>query len=201
VLLMKDRAGRVGARGVHDLLGRLVGASPDVRVHLIGHSYGCRVVLSALCAGDPPVRPVDSVLLLEPATSALCFATDVDGSGRPGGYRPALERSRQPILTTFSGHDVPLTKLFHFAARRASDLGDAVIAGTPLPSRYAALGGFGPYGCDADSVVVPPATPPQAYPLGGPKRVIAVQGDSVISGHGDVANPATAWMLLDQVMS
>lgn len=201
VLLMKDRAGRVGARGVHDLLGRLVAATPDVRVHLIGHSYGCKVVLSALCAGDPPSRPVDSVLLLEPALSALAFATDVDGTGRPGGYRSALERSRQPILTTFSRHDVPLTKFFHLAVRRASDLGEAVIAGTPLPSRYAALGGFGPYGCDDDSVVVPPATAPAGYPLGGPKRIVAVQGDSVISGHGAVTNPATAWMLLDQVMS
>ncbi|HST67735.1 MAG TPA: hypothetical protein VLM05_21370 [Mycobacteriales bacterium] len=201
VLLMKDRAGRVGARGVHDLLGRLVAASPDVRVHLVGHSYGGKVVLSALCAGDPPVRPVDSVLLLEPAMSALCFATDVDGTGRPGGYRAALERSRLPILTTFSGHDVPLTKLFHLAVRRASDLGEAVIAGVPLPSRYAALGGFGPYGCDADSVVVQPAAAPAGYPLSGPKRVVAVQGDSIISGHGAVTNPATAWMLLDQVMS
>ncbi|HEY6746750.1 MAG TPA: hypothetical protein VI357_13650 [Mycobacteriales bacterium] len=199
VLLMKDRAGRVGARGVHDLLGRLVAAGPDVRVHLIGHSYGAKVVLSALCAGDPPGRPVDSVLLLEPALSALAFATDVDGTGRPGGYRSALERSRQPILTTFSSHDVPLTKLFHLAVRRASDLGEAVIAGTPLPNRYAALGGFGPYGCDADTVVVEPTT--DGYPLGGPKRIVAVRGDSVISGHGAVTNPATAWMLLDQVMS
>jgi hypothetical protein len=138
------------------------------------------------------------VLLLEPALSALAFATDVDRTGRPGGYRSALERSRQPILTTFSSHDVPLTKFFHLAVRRASDLGEAVIAGSP-PSKYAALGGFGPYGCDADCVVVQPS--PDGYPLGGPKRIVAVQGDSVISGHGAVTNPATAWMLLDQVMS
>jgi hypothetical protein len=201
VLLMKDRAGRVGGRGVADLLRRLVDASPDVRVHLIGHSYGCKVVLSALCAGSAPSRPVDSVLLLEPALSALCFATNVDGSGRPGGYRAALERTRLPVLTTFSSHDVPLTKYFHLAVRRPSDLGEAVIAGTPLPSKYAALGGFGPYGCDADTVVVQPTGPPESYPFGGPKRIVAVQGDTVISGHGAVTNPATAWMLLDQVMS
>ena len=201
VLLMKDRAGRVGGRGVADLLRRLVDASPEVRVHLVGHSYGGKVVLSALCAGSAPSRPVDSVLLLEPALSALCFATNVDGSGRPGGYRAALERTRQPILTTFSSHDVPLTKFFHLAVRRPSDLGEAVIAGTPLPSKYAALGGFGPYGCDADSVVVQPTGPPEDYPLGGPKRIVAIQGDTIISGHGAVTSPATAWMLLDQVKS
>jgi hypothetical protein len=200
VLLMKDRAGRVGGRGVAELLRRLVDASPDVRVHLIGHSYGCKVVLSALCNGSAPSRKVDSVLLLQPALSALCFATDVDGTGRPGGYRAALERTRQPVLTTFSSHDFPLTRVFHLAVRRASDLGEAVIAGVPLPSRYAALGGFGPHGADDDTVVVQPKSPPAGYPVVG-KRVVAVQGDSVISGHGAITNPATAWMLLDQVMT
>lgn len=200
VLLMKDRAGRVGGRGVAELLRRLVDASPDVRVHLIGHSYGCKVVLSALCAGAAPSRRVDSVLLLQPALSALCFATDVDGTGRPGGYRAALERTRQPVLTTFSSHDFPLTRVFHLAVRRASDLGEAVIAGVPLPSRYAALGGFGPHGADDDTMVVQPVNPPAGYPVAG-KRVVGVQADSVISGHGAITNPATAWMLLDQVMT
>ena len=200
VLLMKDRAGRVGGRGVAELLRRLVDASPQVRVHLIGHSYGCKVMLSALSVGDAPSRPVDSVLLLQPALSALCFATDVDGTGRPGGYRPALERTRLPVITTFSSHDFPLTKVFQVAVRRASDLGEAVIAGVPLPSKYAALGGFGPYGADADTVVVQPRVPPEGYPVTS-ARVVAVQADSVISGHGAVTNPATAWMLLDQVMT
>jgi hypothetical protein len=122
VLLMKDRAGRVGGTGVATMLRRLVDASPDARVHLVGHSYGAKVVMSAVCNGPAPARPVESVLLLQPAMSCLCFATDADGKGHPGGYRVALERVRQPILTTFSRHDMPLTKLFHLAVRRASDL-------------------------------------------------------------------------------
>ncbi len=199
VLLMKDRAGRVGGWGVAPLLRRLLTASPDVRVHLIGHSYGGKVVLSALCVDPAPTRPVESVLLLQPAMSALCFAAD-GGSGRPGGYRSALTRARQPVLTTFSSKDVPLTRLFHWAVRRPSDLAEAVIAGVPAPSRYAALGGFGPQGCDADCEVVDPVSPPGRYPLAGGKRVIGVKADSVIAGHGKVTSPATAWMLLNQVM-
>jgi hypothetical protein len=198
VWLMKDRAGRVGARGVATMVRRLTGASPSARVHLVGHSYGCKVVLSALSAGAAPSRPVESVLLLQPAMSCLCFATNVDG--RPGGYRPALTRSRQPILTTFSKHDVPLTKFFHLAVRRASDLGEAVIAGAP-PSRYAALGGFGPQGADGDVVVVTPRQAPNRYDLlASGKRIVAVQADDVIGGHSDIENPATAWALLCQVM-
>jgi hypothetical protein len=195
VLLMKDRAGRVGGTGVRTMLHGILAASADSRVHLVGHSYGCKVVLSALANGSPPPRNVDSVLLLQPATSAKCFA-DPDDRRPAGGYRPALERSRQPVITTFSSHDVPLTKLFHFAARRASDQREAVIAGAP--SEYAALGGFGPQ--DVASVTTVDALDaPDRYVL-PPTQLLAVRSDRVIADHGDVTNPATAWALLCQVM-
>jgi pimeloyl-ACP methyl ester carboxylesterase len=203
VLLMKDRAGRVGARGVADMLRLLVAASDTSRVHLVGHSYGGKVVLSALCHGGAPGRQVESVLLLQPAMSALCFARDTDGKGRPGGYRSALERSRQPVVTTFSGHDVPLTKLFQWAVRRPSDLGEAVIAGAP-PSRFAALGGFGPQGVSGEVEVVDALAAPHRYELStgrtGGRRIIAVRADDVIGSHGNVESSATAWALLNQVI-
>lgn len=196
VLLMKDRAGRVGGAGVRAMLHDLLEASTDSRVHLIGHSYGAKVVLSALAHGDGPSREVESVLLLQPATSAQCFA-DPDGAQPAGGYRPALERSRQPIMSTFSSHDVPLTRLFHLAARRASDRREAVIAAGL--SEFAALGGFGPQGTSSVTVV-DARTAPQRYEMPG-TQVLAIRADAVISGHGDVQNAATAWALLCQVMA
>lgn len=201
VLLMKDRAGKVGGHGVADLLRGLLAASATSRVHLVGHSYGCKVVLSALANGQAPVRDVESVLLLQPATSALCFARDVEG-GRPGGYRVALERTRQPIVTTFSRHDVPLTKLFHLAARRASDLGEAVIAGE-APSKFAALGGFGPQGVTGETATVTARSAPDRYDLAArpERRIVAVRADDVIPDHGSVESHATAWALLCQTMS
>ena len=200
VLLMKDRAGRVGATGVATMLRRLIDASPDSRVHLVGHSYGGKVVLSGLCHGDAPGRPVDSVLLLQPAMSCLCFASNVDGTGRPGGYRPALDRSRGPIVTTFSPQDRPLTKYFHWAVRRPSDLGEAVIAGAP-PSRYAALGGYGPHGAEPDTETLAARQMPQRYAFTAiGKRIVALDGNKLITGHGDVTNSTTAWALLNQVM-
>lgn len=196
VLLMKDRAGRVGGRGVADLLEHLLAAG-DAHVHLVGHSYGAKVVLSALVA-KPHSRQVESVLLLQPAVSHLCFAFDADGAGRPGGYRPALERTRQPVMTTYSRHDFPLTKVFHWAVRRPSDLGEAVIAGAP--NRYAALGGFGPSGIEGEVSRVVAAVPPQPYAPPEPgRRVVALEASDVIAGHGEVQVPATYWMLLTQV--
>jgi hypothetical protein len=198
VLLMKDRAGRVGGNGVGQMLRRLLDASTETRVSLVGHSYGAKVVLSAVANGPAQRRKIDSVLLLQPALSCYAFATDIDG--HPGGYRPALDRVRLPILTTFSQHDEPLTRFFHLAVRRKSDLGEAVIAapGQP-PSKFAALGGFGPHGADGDVDFIPMPGVGTSYPPLSGRRIIAVDGTPYISSHGAVEVPETAWALLSQV--
>lgn len=197
VLLMKDRAGRVGARGVSRLLEDVLAAT-SVPVHLVGHSYGCKVVMSSLCRVSDSARPVESALLLQPAMSHLAFARDVPGLGGPGGYRLALKRSVQPIRATFSQFDAPLTQLFHLAVRRASDLGEVQIAGAP-PSRYSALGGFGPAeGPDVARVAAQP--PGTRYEHPADARIVGVEASKMISSHSDISNQATWWMLLDQVL-
>lgn len=193
VLLMKDRAGRVGGNGVSRMLHRLADTSA-ARISLVGHSYGCKVVLSALCNGPAPSRVVDSVLLLEPALSCFAFADDIDGHA--GGYHSALQRVRQPIITTHSANDVPLTKFFHLAVRRNSDLAEAVIAGQP-PSKFAAMGGYGPAGVATDWIDMPAVG--DSYPLSTDMRVIAANGTRYIASHGAVETPETAWALLSQI--
>jgi hypothetical protein len=193
---MKDRAGTVGFKGLGPVVRELL-ASSRARVHLIGHSFGCKVCLSALCSG-PVSRPVDSVLLMQPAISARCFAENAR-DGRPGGFRVALERTRQPILSTFSKHDFPLTQAFHLAVRRADDCGELRIAGALSP--FAALGGFGADGCKSGECVVTPLrrVAEGTYPLDqAGVRIFCLQGDAIIGGHGDVSNEATWWALLQQ---
>lgn len=208
VLQMKDRAAQVGARGVGPLLRDILEAHPEVRVHLVGHSYGAIVVLSAVCY--PPDKPlpakVYSMLLLQPAVSQWCFAANVDDKGFAGGYRPALDRVRGPIFTTFTKRDAPLTKLFHLAVRRDKDLGQPHIAGGGLPqapSTYAALGGFGPAGLSkAELQVFNIQAPPMRYKLETPPpKVCALNGDTAITGHGEVSVPSTWWALFQQVES
>jgi len=203
---MKDRAGLVGARGVGRLLRAILAASPAARLHLAGHSYGCRVLLSALAA-EPPPRPAESLLLLQPAVSHLCFAERVEETGRPGGYRAVLDRVAQPIVCTYSRHDWALHSFFHLAVRRADDLGEARIAGAP-PSRFAALGGYGPGDAGSVAVELPLGPPGTAYPLapGGP-RVVAVSGSDTqkpdgtpaISHHGDINHPMCWAIMAGQV--
>jgi hypothetical protein len=193
---MKDRAGTVGAKGVSPLLIDLL-QKTNARIHLIGHSYGAKVVLSALCSPDrlPDGRKVHSVLLLQPAVSHLCFAASLPMTGKPGGYLQALDRGEQPILSTFSSHDFPLTKVFHLALVRPSDLGEIKIAaetGEP-PSVFAALGGFGPR--HAGEKLIDIQDVKQPYRLDPAVRIYGLRADRTISSHGDVSNPSTWWAL------
>jgi len=80
---MKDRAGVVGAYGVAALLGEMFDAASEARVHAVGHSFGCKVMLSAVvCAPSELERKLDSLLLLQPAISHLCFADVIPRSGK-----------------------------------------------------------------------------------------------------------------------
>lgn len=198
---MKDRAGTVGALGVGFLLREALNTC-NASFHLIGHSYGGKVVLSSICYQSLP-RKVTSALLLQPAVSHLCFAEDADGEGTNGGFRVAFERIKQPILSTFSCHDFPLNKVFHLAVRRRADLGEQRIAAGVPPNRYAALGGFGPSGCGdlAQTIAIRNVNEPYDELKSTKLRLLALNGsrDRLISGHGDISNSSTWWALYEQV--
>ena len=53
---MKDRAGDVGRGGVNGVLRDMKKVRPDLRLHLVGHSFGGRLVTAAADgpAGQPP---------------------------------------------------------------------------------------------------------------------------------------------------
>ncbi|MGH8903427.1 MAG: hypothetical protein ACRDYA_17585 [Egibacteraceae bacterium] len=198
---MKDRAGRVGAKGVGPLLVDILQADQQVRVHAIGHSFGAKVMLSATCAPARLPRPIESALLLQPAISHLCFAAAVPGTGRPGGYRGALDRVRKPILATFSRKDRELRN-FHLGLRRDEDLGEAKIAADEPPSRYAALGGYGPRGLGAGGRLEPVKDAVDRYNLATDGvEVYGIDSSRTIANHGDISNPSTWWMLYNLVTS
>ncbi len=198
---MKDRAGVVGTRGVGPLLADLIAAAPTAAVHLIGHSYGAKVVLSAANA-LPANTPVESALLLQPAINGYAFSANVAGKGFRGGYRRVLSIVKQPIMSTFSRHDGPLTKMFHLAVRRKRDLGEVQVA-AGAPSRFAALGGFGPRGLGVTEGIEirMPGNGEPYPPFNDPVEIVGLKGDAHIGGHGDVTTAHTAWALLHQVKS
>lgn len=194
VLIMKDRAGLVGANGAADVVNRIL-AETGVRLFLVGHSYGAKVVMTALAA-RAPARPVDGALLLQPAVSRLCFAVD-RGDGLEGGFVRALNRVRQPIFLTHSRRDLPLRRLFHLAARRGTDAGELQMAGEP--SRFAALGGYGAARCRPGQCLELELPGAGNWPdaVGPAVRVVSLDGSRAIGGHGDVNRAETSWAMLN----
>jgi hypothetical protein len=184
---MKDRAGRVGTAAVAPLLHDAL-AGTRARVHCVGHSFGCKVMHSALAAREP-VRRAHSLLLLQPAVNHLCFAPR-------GGYRAVLGRTTRPVFSTYSAHDVALTRFFHLAVRRAADRYEPRIAAWPEPpSPYAALGGYGPREADelTQHVTLQPAGVP--YALDPARPLAAVDASDGIAGHSAISTARTWWAL------
>ena len=196
VLQMKDRAGIVGGNGVAGTVRRILDES-RVRLHLVGHSYGAKVVTTALVNAGAS-RKAHSALLLQPAINHLAFAPDI-GDGTAGRFRPAFGMTEKPVAMTFSHNDRALHKLFHLAARRKSDVGEAQIAGSV--SRFAALGGYGPQEfLSGEVAIMPIPASGTAYPaLGSGVQILALDGKVGISGHGDVNSGFTYWAMLNQM--
>ena len=183
---MKDRAGKIGAAGVAPLLHDLLTAGDaTMRVHLLGHSYGCKVVMTAASVMPPTTRMIESALLLQPAISQYAFAETVPERSVPGGFVAARSRVRQPITATFSTHDGPLHDMFHLSVRRSDDVGELQFAGTDSPSRFAAMGGYGPQSTTGATIVTI-RNAGEAYTLPSTSQILGVDGSRVIDGHGGI---------------
>jgi hypothetical protein len=104
---MKARAGTVGRNGLGPLLAALHAQSPTVRVHLIGHSFGARLVSFALSGvGAPADSPVASLLLLQGAFSHWSFAHAQDNPfGSPGALNAYADRVHGPLVATHTVYD------------------------------------------------------------------------------------------------
>jgi hypothetical protein len=72
---MKARAEKIGADAVGPLIGSLQERQPGVRVHVMGHSFGAKVVAESIQQRPAStVKPISSMFLVEGAFSTWAFA-------------------------------------------------------------------------------------------------------------------------------
>lgn len=119
---MKRRAGTVGERGLGRLLGQLARTAPNVRVHLVGHSFGARLVSFALRGLPEGVHTVKSVTLLQAAFSHYAFAARLPHDARASGVLNGQhKRIDGPLVCCHSKHDSALGTIYPLASRMAGD--------------------------------------------------------------------------------
>ena len=140
---MKGRAGTIGEHGLGPLLGTLAAKAPGVRVHLVGHSFGGRLVAFALRGLPGQARPVKSLTLLEGAFSHYVFADRLpDDPHKSGALKDQQRRIDGPLVCCHSHFDAALGTFYPLASRLAGDdrscLGNEIAA--VLGPRWGALG-------------------------------------------------------------
>ncbi|MFF7896707.1 serine-threonine protein kinase [Streptomyces sp. NPDC007907] len=140
---MKRRAGTVGERGLGRVVGQLAKAAPGVRVHLVGHSFGARLVSFALRGLPEGVRTVKSVTLLQGAFSHYAFAARLPHDARAGGVLQGQQnRVDGPLVCCHSRHDAALGTMYPLASRMAGDSRSAAegAVGRMLGAKWGAMG-------------------------------------------------------------
>jgi len=212
---MKARAGVVGGQGLGPWLAGLGAANGDLRVHLMGHSFGARAAGFALPgAASGQRRPVRSLLLLQGAFSCLAFAgPDVEGPDLPGALPGAPGTVDGPVLATTSSHDSAVGIWYPMASRLHGPDGDfagyngsgtlpaeALPADRDggssefLPPWTRGLGALGFRGVGAGEQDLHPVGAPYSLPAGRPVTLVA---DAVVGGHSDILRPQVAWAAVE----
>ena len=194
---MKQRAGLVGESGLAPALARLLTASqPSTRWHLVGHSFGAKLVLATTAGAAAPPRAVDSLTLLQGALSAYACAGQVPGHQTSGSYRLALDpsRVRGPIVATFTDEDYPLTWAFPLGTRLNHDTGE--LRGAAASPRYEALGAVGFQGLasgDRHQAVAQMNAVGNGYSF-RPGVTYSVRASGIHS-HSDLDHPEVGWLI------
>jgi hypothetical protein len=190
---MKERAGVIGVTGLNPCLRELRARNEGIGLHLVGHSFGARLVTAA-AAGSPgePAVPQDTLTLLQGAFSHYGFARDYE-PGHDGFFRRVVTEStvRGPILITHSMRDTAIGYAYPLASRLARQF-DSVFGDSN--DRY---GGMGRNGAQR----TPEARQGQLQEIGrtydfAAARVHNLNADTVILDHSDIRKPQVAYAIL-----
>ena len=199
---MKNRAGTVGKNGLGPLIGRVHEVAPELRVHLVGHSFGARLVSYSL-AGLPDnlnPSPVKAVTLLEGAFSHFAFAQPLPfDASRNGALAGMLNRIDGPLTACFSTHDSAVGTFYPLASIAARD--DAARTEDAL-FRWGGIGADGAQGVHAKLDPVRPAGPGTTYRFSA-RQALNVDASEIVraggppsGAHSDIVHPELTWLLL-----
>jgi hypothetical protein len=198
---MKARAGTVGSTGVHDVLREIAATLPPAaRLHLVGHSFGGKLLAAAL-VGRPGVEPasVETLTVLQGALSHFAFSTaeqirrlDVP-TDTGGAYADVLLKKLAAVVAvTYSQQDRENQRWYPLGTMLPQD---AFERGVPV---YAALGARGMEGPASVAVTLREESVAARYSPSRP-RIFNIDASGVVLGHSDVTQPGVYRIVADVV--
>ncbi|MGV0744649.1 serine-threonine protein kinase [Mycolicibacterium sp. XJ870] len=192
---MKNRAGVVGKDGLGPVIDQLAAKFPGLRIHLVGHSFGARVVsyaLAGMTAANP--SPVKSVTLLQGAYSRFAFTEKLPFRKGSGALFGMLDRLDGPLTVCFSSHDRALSTFYPLASAAAGD--DSAAAEDPF-FRWRAMGSHGAFDSPTHSLGPDGA----AYPF-QQGRILSLDASGVVDlddgpsgAHSDIFHRELSWVV------
>ncbi|MEU5276629.1 serine-threonine protein kinase [Streptomyces asoensis] len=196
---MKRRAGTVGERGLGPFVGRLAARAPGVRVHLVGHSFGGRLVSFALRGLPQGVRTVKSVTLLQGAFSHYAFAERLPHDARACGVLQGRQnRVDGPVVCCYSRFDQALGTMYPLASRMAGDARGLV--GEMRGAKWGAMGHDGVQAVPGTHACVLADALAGPLPRSGCVNVDAAavvrRGGAPAGAHSDIVHPELARLVL-----
>ena len=194
---MKTRAGTVGGKGVAQLLRQIRAVRPDLRIHLVGHSFGARLVTAAALATGAEVRPA-SLTLLQGAFSHNGFSGSFKHEGKQmqGHFRTVISERRinGNVIITHTQNDTAVGLAYALASRISGD------ATAGVGDAEDVFGGMGRNGArhTNESVFGSMLAADGKYSF-EPGRIHNLQSDAFIADHSDITKPAVANALLSAI--
>jgi|ERR1035437_2140216 pimeloyl-ACP methyl ester carboxylesterase len=192
--VMKDRAGKIGRDAVNPLLQGIQAAVPQtLKFHLVGHSFGGRLVTATV--DGPNALRVQTLLLLQAAYShnGLALTFNPKEPTKSGFFHAVFDNHKVtgPILITHSKNDRAVGLAYPLASRLNQD--DAAEFGG-ADDLFGGMGANGAQHVDKTDTPLLPVGGNYDFTTSG-KRVFNLNGDEIIQSHGDVARPETAAVL------
>jgi len=196
---MKQRAGTVGKNGVAPMIDQL--ADRVERIHLVGHSFGGRVVTAA--AASSKTKKLHSMSLLQAAFSHNGFSRSMDGF-----FRSVVtdKRVNGPILITHTKNDKAVGLAYPAASRISRDtakgFGDA-------DDKFGGIGSNGAQKMDAGEIATSAANllavrSPYQFTAGRVHNLLAddfIKDPQGGDAHGFVWVPEVAWAISRAILS
>jgi hypothetical protein len=182
---MKTRSGTVGKNGVAPLIDKL--ASQVERIHLIGHSFGCRVVTSAALRSK--TDKIKSMILIQAAFSQNGFSRIEQGF-----YRAVVDnhRVKGAVLITHTPNDRAVGLAYPLASRIS---GDKTMAFGDKDDLFGAMGRNGAQKMEQGEAVEGKLLPAGGAYVFKADTYFNLEASDFIKNHNDIKGKEVGYMV------